>query len=506
MGPGQTVSIPSPTGGWNTRDPLDGMPPQDATTLDNFFPDTGSVNLRRGYELFCETGETDQIGTLFPYSGGGTNDLLAAAGGAIFDITSGTAVSLDTGYTSDIWSWTNHSTSGTPRIIAANDSGADVPWVYDGATIAAVVVTGVTDTNLSQVLLHAQRVFYVERNSLSVWYTTAGAFQGALTEFDFGPLCKKGGTINALGTWTRDNGAGGADDLFVLVTTEGEVLIYSGIDPATATDWTLQGVFSVGKPVPGARCLVNTGPDLVLICADGIQPLSEYLVYGSTRASDTQLARKIANAAQNAVADYGSLTGWQGVTYGQASMLLINVPQSATLIYQFVANTTTGAWCRFKNMNAYCWAVHDGNLYFGGADGSVYLAWTGTVDITSDIIGEIVTSYQYVGGNGANKRFTMCRPILQTDGRLTFSLGVNVDYANVNYLPVVTSNVPSGSLWGSGVWGSATWGSGALTLQRTWAGVSGIGYAVAVHMVVSTQTMRVRVNSFDLMYERGWAI
>jgi hypothetical protein len=45
---------------------------------------------------------------------------------------------------------------------------------------------------------------------LSVWYTTAGAYQGALTEFDFGPLCTKGGSIAAVNTWTRDNGFGGS--------------------------------------------------------------------------------------------------------------------------------------------------------------------------------------------------------------------------------------------------------------------------------------------------------
>lgn len=506
MPAGQTVSMPSPTGGWNTRDPLDQMSPQDAIQLDNFFPDTGSVALRKGCVEFCDTGEADPVGTLFPYSGGGTQNLLAAVAGSIYDITGGTPTSLDSGYNSDVWSWTNHSTSGTPRIIAANDSGSDVPWVYDGATVTPVAVTGVTDTNLSQVMLFAQRVFYVERNTLSVWYTTVGAFQGALTEFDFGPLCKRGGTINALGTWTRDNGAGGADDLFVVVTTEGEVLLYSGIDPATADDWVLQGVFTVGKPIPGPRCLVNTGPDLVLICADGVQPLSEYLIYGSTRASDTQLARKIANAAQSAVADYGALAGWQGITYGLASMLLINVPQTETTAYQYVANTTTGAWCRFKGWNAYCWAVHDDALFFGAADGLVFQAWTGTIDDVSDIVGEIVTSYQYVGGSGANKRFTLCRPVLQVDGRLVYSLGINVDYSNTGYLPTVSSNTPSGAVWGTSLWGGAAWGSGSLSLQRSWSGVSGIGYAAAVHMLVSTQTMTVKVNSFDLMYERGWAI
>lgn len=504
-GPGDTVSIPAPTGGWNTRDPLDGMEPEDAVQLDNWFPETGTVRMRAGSIAFADTTEADPVQTLFSYSGGATSQLLAAAGGAIYNVTTGTVgAAIATGYNSDIWSWTNHAVGGTPRIIAANASGLDAAWVYNGAVIAAVVVVGIAATAVSQVLLHAQRVFYVENNTLSVWYTTAGAFQGVLTRFDFGPFCLKGGEIASIGTWTRDSGSGGTDDLFVVVTTKGEVLMYSGINPAS--DWVLVGIFNVGIPVAGPRCLMKTGPDMVLICADGIQPLTEYLLYGSTRASSTTLGAKIANAAQTAVSSFGTLDGWQGMIYTDQSMMIVNVPQSATTFWQFVANTTTGAWCRFKGMDAYCWGILNQDLYFGGADGIVYQALTGVGDSGSDVVAELVTSYQYVGGRGANKRFTMCRPVLQTNGALSYSLGVNVDYASTSPLPTVNSNPPAGGAWGSGIWGTSLWGSSTMTLQRVWAGVSGIGYSVAIHMLVSTQTISVQANSFDLMYEKGWSI
>ena len=504
-GPGDTVSIPAPTGGWNTRDPLDGMAPEDATLLDNWFPETGTVQMRAGSIAFCDTGETDPVQTLFSYSGGGTTEMLAAAGGSIFDVTSGTAgPALGTGYTSDVWSWTNHASGGGTRLLAANASGLDTAWVYDGATIANIVLVGIAEEAVSQVMLYASRVFYVEGGTLSVWYTTAGAFQGAVTEFDFGTFCRKGGEIASIGSWTRDSGDGSADDLFVVVTSEGEVLLYSGDDPAN--NWVLQGVFAVGKPVSGFRCLLKTGPDMVLICDDGVQPLSEYLLLGTTRASSTKLGAKISNAAQDAVSQYGTLPGWQGVLYPDQSMMIINVPQSASLFWQFVANTTTGAWCRFKGMNAFCWGTLGRDLYFGGADGTVYRALSGVGDSGSDVVAEVITSFQYVGGRGANKRFVMCRPVLQTNGLLSYSLGVDIDYASTSTLPTVNSNSPTAGVWGAGTWGTSKWGGENLTLQRVWSGVSGIGYSVAVHMLVSTQTVDVRVNSFDLMYEPGWAI
>lgn len=499
-----TASLPAPTGGWNTRDPWDQMDPKDAIQLDNWFPETSYCRIRKGHIPYADTGTATLVGTLFAY---GDTQLLAASDGEIWDVTDPNAVvSLASGYSSDIWAWTQFATGGGQYIIAAS-VGGDNPWVYDGATVTPIVVVGVAATALSQPLIFQQRVFYVEAGTLSVWYTTAGAYQGALTEFDFGPLCKKGGSIACLGTWTRDNGSGGADDLFVVVTTEGEVLIYTGYDPASV--WALVGIFACGKPVNGtrARCLVNTGPDLVLICADGFQPLSDYLQYGETRAGTTDISRKIGNAAQSAVALYGDEDGWQGLIYGYQSMLIVNIPQgdNATF-YQYVGNTTTGAWCRFKGMNAWCWATWGRNIYFGGNDGVVYQALIGVEDNGADIVAEMVTSYQYVGGRGANKQFLMARPVMQVNGPLAYSLNVAVDYQNPGVLPTINSNLPVAGTWGSGTWGVSLWGTSQLTLQRQWSGVSGIGYAVAVQMKVSTHTVTATVNSFDLMYQPGWAL
>jgi hypothetical protein len=506
-GPGQTVSLPAPTGGLNSRDPLDSMPADNAFLLDNFFPETSTVRLREGYVEFCDTGQADPVQTLFSYSGAGSDQMLAAVSGNIYDVSTSTpSAALGTGFATDVWSWSNFASGGGAFLLMANDSGADIPQVYDGATLTDTALTGVTDTELSQVVLHAQRVFYVQRNTLSVWYTTAGAYQGALTQFDFGPLCRKGGTINAIGSWTRDNGSGGADDLFVVVTTQGEVLLYSGIDPATAGDWVLKGIFTTGLPVRGPRCLMNTGPDMVLFCADGFQPLSDYLQYGETRAGQTDLARNIGNAAQESVANERNEPGWQGILYSDGSAMIVNIPQGSGTFYQYVANTTTGAWCRFKGWDAYCWGRLQADVYFGGDAGIVYHAFNGVSDNGIDIVGEMVTSYQYVGGRGVNKRFTLCRPVLQTNGQLQYSLNVNVDYASPAPLATVNSNPATGSLWDSGLWDDALWGEDSLSLQRVWSGVSGLGYAVAVHMKVSTHTLSVNVNSFDLMYEQGWSI
>ena len=45
----RAITRPAPVGGWNRRDSLAMMRPEDAVKLDNFFPGEGRVDLRAGY-------------------------------------------------------------------------------------------------------------------------------------------------------------------------------------------------------------------------------------------------------------------------------------------------------------------------------------------------------------------------------------------------------------------------------------------------------------------------
>ena len=275
------ATFPAPSGGLDTASPIDQMPVNAAVQLINFFPEERRVVTRGGTELHCDTGDGTRAWTLFSYSGISANALLSAhSSGTIYDVTTSVAASLATGYNSPIWSWTNFSNSAGHFLLAANDTGLDDAWVYDGATITPLVTVGLAANQISRVCVYLQRPFYAERNSLSVWYPAAGAYQGALTELDLSSYASKGGTISNISTWTRDNGAGGMDDLFVVLTTRGQILVYQGIDPSVSTLWNLIGVFDCGEPVAGPFNMVRTGPDLMLICTDGYRPLSDYLATG----------------------------------------------------------------------------------------------------------------------------------------------------------------------------------------------------------------------------------
>ena len=493
-------TVPAPVGGWNASSALDDMAPTEAVTLINWFPETTFCRLRSGFQTHSDTGSALPITAFAVYSSGSTDDLLAYTDGSWWDVTTSTPTLLASAGTNQYWCSTNFATAAGQYLIMVN--GDDDPLVYDGAAItyAANTIGGAPAAIFfSSVCSFNNRLYYAERNSLSFWYLPVGQYQGALTEYDLGPLATQGGKIVAIQTWTRDNASAGANEMFVVVTDQGEVFIFTGIDPGSA--WNISARFVVGRPVAGPNCVIRLGPDLVLMCEDGFQPLGQYLQLGQSQAQRVALSAKIGNAVTLAVRSYGTQDGWCAALYSARNMLLFNVPQSGGVFHQYVVNTLTGAWGQYQGMNGAAWACMNGVLYFGGQDGVVYQAEAGTSDNGAAINGEWRGSYQYAGARGAIKRFTMARPIFQTTGTVTTSFGVDVDFVNTGIVAASLSTVSAG-VWGTGVWGFFAWG-GDYQLQRDWIGVTGLGYAVAPHMKVSTGTISMNLMATDILYESG---
>ena len=87
-----SVAIQSPTGGWDTRNALSDMPIENAVKLDNWFPSTDRVIMRRGYTEHA-TGMIGNVETLIEYvTLSGVGELFGANSGGIYDVTSAGAV------------------------------------------------------------------------------------------------------------------------------------------------------------------------------------------------------------------------------------------------------------------------------------------------------------------------------------------------------------------------------------------------------------------------------
>lgn len=507
----KSLSITAPIGGLNARDSLAAMPPQDAVTLDNFFPTTTTVNLRNGRSDWV-TGLPADVQSLMPYITPTVSKLFAASGTAFYDVTSTGAVgaAVVTGLTNAKWQSTNMGTPGGAFFYAVN--GVDKPRYYDNAAWVAVdnasvpAITGVTTTSLVHVNVFKNRLYFVEVNSLSVWYLPVNSIGGLAEELDLSPIFKLGGYLMAMGTWTVDNSAG-IQEYAVFITSEGEIAVYQGYDPSTAGSWSIVGLFRTGRPV-GRRCFEKVGSDLILLTSDGVFPLSKALLTDRSQLQDA-LSDKIVRLVNEDVALYGTNFGWDIKLYPLGNKLIINVPQvEGDTQYQYVMNTITGAWCRFTKWNANCWAVMGNVLYYGGNLGTaansafVAKADTGNSDAGAYIFGEVKTAFQYFGNPGLIKRWTMVRPTFYTAGQMIPSLGVDVDFADV--YPVATGSFSNtgGTAWNTSLWNTFPWGS-VSSIKGDWQGVSGIGHCAALHMRIVNNATPVQWMSVDYVYETG---
>jgi len=498
-----SVSLPAPVGGWNARDSIGEMPPTDAVYLTNWFPATSSVNLRDGYTQYA-TGLPTYVETLMAYAGGATDKLFAISNGNIYDVTAGGAVGAASvsGLSNSRFQYTNIATSGGNFMLAVNGSnklqGFDgSAWWVDGD--GTHDITGVDSATLIGVNLFKNRVWFVQKDTLTAWYLGTNSIAGAASQFNLQSVAKLGGYLMAMGTWTIDAGQG-VDDYAVFVTSKGEIIIYQGSDPSSSTTWALKGVWLLGAPV-GRRCIQKLAGDLLLICQDGLLPLS-----GSLQSSRVNprvaLTDKIQWAMSAAISTYGANYGWQTLYFPKENMLFLNVPiQEGGNQQQYVMNTISKSWCNFTGWNANCWELYQDNPYFGG-NGFVGKAWDGTSDNDTNIVGDAKQAFNYFGSRGKLKRFTMIRPILQSNGSPSFIANINLDYDDSGITGVPNFSPVSYGTWDSATWDSSIW-SGGLSVIKNWQGVNGVGYCAAMRIKLESMGIEVQWDSTDLVMEVG---
>lgn len=497
------VSIPAPIGGWNARDALGDMEPTDAVSMLNFWPRTSDVQLRKGHTQFS-TGLGSQVYSLLSYYGAASAKLFAGAGSALYNITSGGAVgAADVSGLSNVkFEYVNVSTAGGNFLLAVN--GADklrgyngTSWWIDGDGTADI--TGLDTSTCININLHKTRAWLIQNNALTAWYLPVNAIAGAANSFSFKAIARKGGYLVAMATWTIDGGSG-VDDLAVFITNKGEVIVYQGTDPSSATTWALVGVYELAPPV-SRRCHIKYEGDLLILTQDGIVPLSSVL--RSSRFDGSKaITYKIQQAITDATTNYGSNFGWGIKYYPKANMLIVNVPiTEGNLQEQYVMNTITKAWGRFDSWNANCFEIFNDEPYFG-SNGFVGRAWNGLVDNTSNINATAKQAFNYFGQRGKLKRWTMLRPVILTNGSPGLNMSLNVDFEDSGSTAVLSYTASSGSLWDTAVWDTDVWGGG-LIVQKAWQGVNGIGYCAAPRLQAASQGIEVYWASSDIVMERG---
>ncbi len=497
-----TASIPSPIGGWNARDSVSNMPPQDAVEMINFFPTPTDVTLRKGYKKRA-TNITGTVETLMNYAGPTGQKLFAIAGTQIYDVSgTGNGTVVKTGLTNAQWQYVNISTPGGNFLVCCN--GVDTPLVYDGTTWANISVTGVTSSTFINVNLFKNRLYFTQKNTLSCWYLPVNSIGGAASELNFGSVARNGGFLQAMATWTLDAGQG-ADDYAVFVTNMGEIIVYNGTDPSSALTWALKGVWQMGQTF-NRKCFFKWGGDLLLLTQDGLVPMSSAL-QSSRLDPRVNLTDKIYFAVSQAATLYYDNFGWQIQYFASENMLILNIPVNNGT-EQYVMHTITQSWARFTGIEAKCWEVNSKKGMFFGSVGFVGEFYGDLSDGGNNITASVQQAYSYFDARGQQKRFTMVRPIFLTDNGLpTILSNISVDFEtnpNVGSL-TFNPNATNIGIWDTSKWDQSYWG-GAYLLSKDWESVTGIGYAGGLFLQTASQGIDVHWTSTDFVMETGSVI
>ena len=498
-----SVSLPAPVGGWNARDSLGDMPATDAVYLTNWFPATTECILRKGYVKWA-TGITGTVETIMDYEGGNSSKLFAiSTNGSVYDATANAAVgaAVLTGLSNARWQYTNFATSGGNFLYMAN--GVNTPYLYNGTTWTSITgastpaITGVTTTDLNNPIVFKQRVFFTQKNTLKTWYLPVSSVGGAAQPIDISQYAYKGGYVVQHATWTLDAGYG-ADDYYVIYTSKGQVIVFKGTDPSSATTWSMIGVWDLGTPI-GTRCMYKYGGDLLLLGTDGLTPLAAEL-QSSRLDPRVALTDKIQWAISESISLYQSSFGWQMLFYPQENQLWINVPISDGT-QQYAMNSINKNWCNYTGWQASCWELYKDEPYFGG-NGFVARAYYTNSDNGSNIIGTGLQAFSAFNSPGQLKRFTMAKPIFRTTGSPAIYANINLDF-NLSDPSTVLNYTPTASgTWDNAIWDASYWGGGMAVLQQ-WQGVNGVGYYGAPIVKTSSQGVDTRWVSTDIVIEKG---
>jgi hypothetical protein len=509
-------SIPAPIGGLNLRDSWANMPDTDAVILDNWVPQPTWVEQRPGTLTWATfTGDCE---TVMAYQGLTANKLFAAVNNAgvysIFDITAGGAAgspvvggagNVVQALTSTQFDFTHFGTA-VNELICVN--GKDTPVGFNGTAWATITLTGTAGVPLL-VCGYAGFVFYGMANTFNVYYPAVNGFSGACTLLPLAQLFLMGGSLQAIAAISVDN-AGGINDYIAFISTQGEVLLFTGTNPAQASTFVLSAHFRIGRPLAnGRRAFTKVGFDLACLTEDGCVMLSQAMLTERSQLNNT-LTDKIRKGITDAAAANGTLFGWQLVLYPLNHKIIVNVPTAAEgsgfTAYQFVMNTLNGSWCTYgfynSPLNAYCWEVQLDTIFFG-THGKVIQAEYLNTDDGFGITMDVQQAFSYFGSKEQLKLWKLARVVMNANAGINLTIAINTDFQTTNAPPVPLISSNTNALWNVSYWSTPTYWSQGAVLYRNWQGIGGVGFAAGLRIRLKLLNAIAQWQSTDYVYEYG---
>lgn len=535
-------TFPAPVSGWIANQNLlvpnalkpDGSKVQGAAILENWFPTATGIRMRGGSEQFAEIGDRSlPVVSMFSYVAGNNAKLFATTRNAIYNVTN-PVVAEDILLVDDLggflvddlgrfiagqmsipdfdvgslsggeWSVTQFATTGGTFLRGVN--GTDTPLVYDGTNWStAPAITGLDPTALSFVWVYKKRLFFIQKDTLDVWYLPVNSIGGLAVKFPLGGVFTRGGSLIFGSVWSIESGDGPSEQV-VFATTEGEVAVYRGDDPSDASSFTKVGVFRIGKP-RGPKAFIRAGGDLVIATDIGLVPLSQAFQRDVAALSQTAVSYAIEIEWNKAVAER-SAGFWHTELWPTRQMMLIAPPTPQGLQPQLlVANARTGAWAPFTGWNVTCLQLFGDRFFFGSDSGKIIECEVTGLDQGAAYTCTVVPLFDPLKSPASLKVGVQARAVLRATSKPNPKMSLQADYT-VNLPPAPDDTTTSAdNLWGTGTWGTSKWGTAAdkKTFQE-WRSVPGSGYSLSAATQITSGNISppdVELVQTDLTYDIG---
>jgi len=487
-----SFSLPAPVGGWNTRDAISSMGMEFASVLDNFIPRQRYLELRGGVKKVVDLANLE---TLVSYEYNGIKKMIAGGGGSLHlcDVFDGTSSVLKSGFANNRWQ--DFFFKGNRYLM----NGADNMQVYNGTTLEDAAFTG-TDFDGTKIIagtLYRNRPILIEKDSLAFWYTTAaGAVSGPVERFDLAQLSRAGGEIMLAENWTQDGGDG-QDDQIVFITSQGEAFVYSGSNPADADNWALKGIYRVPRPI-SRRGVEKLGGDIVYLSEEGYFLLSNLLAPVISNKA-IAFSNTIEGAVKDARSSFGNF-GWQIKAFPSESLLIVNVPKTGTVSEQHVMDTSTGSWCRFRDIPAVQWTPLNGTPYFCNASG-IYKAQEGYDDEGEYIKAGFQYAYTDLGVP-LLKQIKEVQVFLSAFDTLQFSLTGSVDFKDAKTI-FKASPAANESSWDTSEWDITPWASESAAFSKRICPTLPTGQFFSFGITTQSKQQPIKFLNLNLFYVVG---
>ena len=205
---------------------------------------------------------------------------------------------------------------------------------------------------------------------MDAWCLPLNAIGGELISIPLSGAAKKGGSLLFGTAWTVDAGDG-IDDKCCFFTDQGEVLIFTGSDPTSSTNWKQEGRYDISKPL-GKNGHQQLGGDVLVVTLDGVVPLSAALQKDASALSLAAVSRNI-EPMWTQEAKTKIYFPWSIAKWDEGEALFVTFPGGVKHATKTVgvSNLHTGAWSRYVGWDAICFMQMRGSMFFGTQDGKI---------------------------------------------------------------------------------------------------------------------------------------